>query len=60
MGSLVLSLALFVPFLFASMFLIRKYREKVMTFVSRLKVVQALKASKFYRMYDSLSDWRTR
>lgn len=60
MGSLVLSLALFVPFLYASMFLIREYRENVMSFVNHLKVVQALKASKFYRMYDSLSDWRGR
>jgi uncharacterized protein (TIGR03546 family) len=57
MGSLVLSLALFVPVLFASIFLIRQYRENVMSFVNRLKAVQALKASKFYRMYDSLSDW---
>jgi uncharacterized protein (TIGR03546 family) len=56
MGSLALSLALFVPALFVFMFLIRQYRERIMTFVNRLKVVQALKASKFYRMYDALSD----
>ena len=60
MGSLALSLALFVPMLIASTFLIRQYRQNVLAWVNRLKVVQTLKASNVYRIYDSLSYWQAK
>jgi hypothetical protein len=35
--------------------LIRQYRDKVMESVNKMKVVQALKASSFYKIYQSLA-----
>lgn len=60
MGSLLLSAALFVPLLLISNALIRKYRENVLAWVSKLKIVQTLKASNFYSLYQSLSGWEVR
>ncbi len=51
MGNLVLSILLFLPTYFFSHWLIVKYRHSMMDYVNKFKVVQTLKASKFYRMY---------
>ncbi|MEE9614703.1 MAG: TIGR03546 family protein [Thermodesulfobacteriota bacterium] len=56
MGSLVFSLALFVPLFFVLNVLIRNYREHVLEWVQKTKFMQALKASKFYRLYTSYSE----
>ncbi|NRB39169.1 MAG: TIGR03546 family protein [Pseudomonadales bacterium] len=48
MGSLAVSLVLWLPLLFIARLLIIQYRERIMTWVLKSKVVQALKASKWY------------
>ncbi len=57
MGSLVTSLALFIPLFFIFSTLIRQYRERVLGWINRLKIVQTLKASRIYGIYDSLTGW---
>lgn len=58
MGSLVASLALFVPVYIALNVLIRKYRENVLEWVRKTHVMQAFKATKLYRLYSGYSDLR--
>jgi uncharacterized protein (TIGR03546 family) len=55
MGSFLCSLAAFVPAVLLFNVLIRKYRERVLTWIKRTKIVQALTASRWYEMYRSLS-----
>ena len=55
MGSFLFSLAAFPPAVVLFNFLIRKYRERVLAWIKRTKIVQALTASKWYEMYQSLS-----
>jgi uncharacterized protein (TIGR03546 family) len=55
MGSFLFSLAAFVPAVLLFNVLIRKYRERVLTWIKRTKIVQALTASRWYEMYRSLS-----
>ncbi|MCK4910774.1 MAG: TIGR03546 family protein [Thermodesulfovibrionales bacterium] len=57
MGSLVTSLALFAPLFFMFSALIRQYRERVLGWINRLKIMQTLKASRIYGIYDSLTGW---
>jgi uncharacterized protein (TIGR03546 family) len=57
MGSLVISLVLFVPLFLLSNLIIKKYREHILAWVRKTRIVQALKASKFYSIYQSVSDW---
>ena len=56
-GSLVISLLLAVPAFFFFNLLIRKYRERVMKWVEKSRIAQALKANRFYRIYQSVSSW---
>ncbi|KMT63850.1 TIGR03546 family protein [Catenovulum maritimum] len=55
LGSLIISLITFMPITYLSVYLINKYRQHVMAFIMKFKVVQSLKASKFYSVYQSLS-----
>ena len=55
MGSLLASLALFVPVFFVGNLLIRRYREHVLAWVNRLRIVRVLKGSRFYQLYQSVS-----
>jgi len=55
MGSFLFSLAAFAPAVVLFNFMIRKYRERVLTWIKRTKIVQALTASRWYEMYRSLS-----
>lgn len=55
LGSLLFALSLFAPLVWLSNVLIRKYRQHVMTFIMRLKIVQALKASRFVQVYQSMA-----
>lgn len=57
-GSLVVSLLLSVPAFWLFNLLIRKYRERVMKWVERSRIAQAIKANRFYRIYQSVSGWR--
>ena len=58
MGSLVFSVAMFVPVLLLSNLLIRRYRKHVMVWVQKSRIMQMFKASKLYRTYETLSSWR--
>lgn len=54
MGSVVFSLALFVPLYFLSNSLILRYREHVFAWVEKTRLMQFFKASKVYQLYQSL------
>lgn len=58
MGSLVFSVAMFVPVLQLLNLLIRRYRQHVMTWVQKTRIMQMFKASKLYQTYETLSSWR--
>ncbi|MCY0967145.1 TIGR03546 family protein [Parathalassolituus penaei] len=55
MGGLILGLVCAPVLYVVSNVLIRQYRERVMEQVNKLKIVQVIKASNFYRMYQSLA-----
>ena len=57
MGSLLVSLALFLPALILTNLAIRSYREHVLQWVRKSRVVEALTASRFYSLYESVSGW---
>lgn len=57
MGSLLLSLVLFVPFYLVAVQLIIRYRESVLEWVRRTRLVQILKGSRFYEIYSQVSGW---
>jgi uncharacterized protein (TIGR03546 family) len=54
MGSMVFSLALFVPLYFLSNSLIFRYREHALAWVEKTRLMQFFKASKVYQLYQSL------
>jgi uncharacterized protein (TIGR03546 family) len=56
MGSLLVSLAVFVPTVLLCNWAIRKYRERVVARVKQWRVVQALTATRFFQMYRSYSN----
>lgn len=58
MGSLVFSVVLFIPVLALSNLLIRRYRQHVMAWIQKTKIMQIIKASKLYRAYSTVSAWR--
>lgn len=58
MGSLMFSVAMFVPVLLLSNLLIRRYRQYVMAWVEKTRIMQMFKASKLYQTYETLSSWR--
>jgi uncharacterized protein (TIGR03546 family) len=55
LGSLLSSLAAFVPVLLLTNFLIRRYREHVLAWVRKTRLMQMLKATKFFNLYKSVS-----
>lgn len=57
MGSVLVSLVLFVPSVLAGNWAIRKYRERVVAKVKQWRVVQTLTATRFFQMYRSYSHW---
>lgn|SRR5574341_1801981 len=59
MGSLLVSLAMFVPTVLVFNWAIRKYRERVLAKVKQWRVVQALTTTRFFQMYRSYSNWGT-
>ncbi len=54
MGSLAVSLILFVPVFFFIKFFVRYYREHLDPIVQKLKIVKLFKASKFYKVYQKI------
>ena len=55
LGAIVLGSLLAVPLYFLSKIIIKNYRQHIMTFFEKFRVVKALKASKFYRLYLEFS-----
>lgn len=53
MGSLVVSLILWLPLVFLSYILIVQYRERILNWVLKTRVVQGLKASKWFNTLTS-------
>jgi uncharacterized protein (TIGR03546 family) len=51
LGAVVLGVSLSIPLYFLCKVLIEKYRLHIMNFFEKFRVVKALKASKFYRLY---------
>jgi uncharacterized protein (TIGR03546 family) len=58
MGSLLFSLVAFIPGLIFFNLLIRRYREHILAWVRKTRVMQVLKATKLYEIYHSVSGWR--
>jgi len=56
LGGLVLSLLAFLPLFVLSRVLIVMYRDKLVAWIGRLKIVQVLKAGKFYNLYKSIAE----
>lgn len=56
LGSITLSLALFIPVFLASKLIITLYRERLMKWFEKLKISQMIKASKFYKYYERLGE----
>ncbi len=55
LGSLVSAVVLAIPLVFTSNFIVKNYRAHVLAWVRKTKFLQLLKASRFYRIYDSLA-----
>lgn len=55
LGSFVMGLLLMIPVAFISVLLIKNYRLHLMTRMDKWKITQALKASKFFKLYESLN-----
>lgn len=58
MGSLVSSLLIFVPVYFLAKRGVVQYREKLDPKIQKFKIVQAVKASKFYSVYEKIQGIR--
>ncbi|MCP3678695.1 MAG: TIGR03546 family protein [Deltaproteobacteria bacterium] len=57
MGSIFFSLVAFIPLYLIANLAIRRYREHVLAWVRKSRVMQLFMASKFYRVYNSLHGW---
>lgn len=57
MGSLVFSGIAFVPLFMLLNLLIRRYREYILAWVQKTRMMQLLKASKLYSAYQAVSGW---
>ena len=55
MGALLFSLVLFIPVYLLSNLLIRRYRDNVLAWVQKTRIMQAFKAKKFYALYQAVS-----
>ena len=58
MGSLFFSIVLFIPLYSASNIGIRRYRDHVLAWIEKTRVMKLLKASKLYHMYQTVSGLR--
>lgn len=58
MGSLTFSLVLFIPGYIVFNLLIRRYREHILSWVRKSRLMQAFKATRLFEAYQSVSGWR--
>ena len=54
LGSVVCALMLAIPLMFVSNFMVKNYRAHVLAWVRKSKLMQLLKASRFYRIYNAM------
>lgn len=54
MGSLALSVLLFIPVVLVCKWLIVQYREKLMNWILKLKIVEFIRGSRIYQLYQQL------
>jgi uncharacterized protein (TIGR03546 family) len=54
MGSLVISLILILPVFFLMKYFVKYYREHIDAKLQKLKIVQIVKGSKFYKIYEKI------
>ncbi|MHB8845550.1 MAG: TIGR03546 family protein [Nitrospirota bacterium] len=57
MGGLVFGILCFAPLVLLANALIRRYREHVLAWVKKSRLMQAFTASKFYDIYMKVSGW---
>lgn len=57
MGGFLFSLLFFIPLLLLSNALILRYRQHVLAWVRKTKIMQAITASNFYHIYEKVSGW---
>jgi hypothetical protein len=57
MGSLAVTIVLFVPLLLLGNFIIKNYREHILAWVRKSRVGQMIKASEIYSTYQSIRGW---
>ncbi len=57
-GSLLFSLILFIPFHLIVKSAVIRYRENILSWVQKTRLMQLLKANKFYHIYQSLERMR--
>ncbi|OGW41547.1 MAG: hypothetical protein A2010_05060 [Nitrospirae bacterium GWD2_57_9] len=57
MGSFIFAVLFFVPLVLLSNMLIRRYREHVLAWVRKTKLMKMITASNFYQMYEKVSGW---
>ncbi|NOX43745.1 MAG: TIGR03546 family protein [Gammaproteobacteria bacterium] len=55
MGSLLVSLVLFIPVVLITNYLIAKYRTSLLQWVNKIRIVQIIKGSKLITVYRSLT-----
>ena len=55
LGSLVVAIAIAIPMFFVSNFIIRKYRQHLLAWVEKSKLVQIIKGSRLYRLYITVA-----
>lgn len=58
MGSFLFSALFFFPLFFLLNLAIRRYREHVLAWVRKTRIMQALTTSRFYDLYQKVSGWR--
>jgi uncharacterized protein (TIGR03546 family) len=56
-GSLLFSLICFIPLYLLFNQIIRKYREHVLEWVQKTRLMKAFKANKIYKAYQAVSGW---
>lgn len=58
MGSLIFSLLFFIPLYLLGNILIVKYRERVLQWVLKSHIMEAMRGSKLYSAYKTVSEWK--
>jgi uncharacterized protein (TIGR03546 family) len=57
MGGLIFGILFFIPVVLLSNAMIRRYREHMLAWVRKTRLMQAFTASKFYNIYTKVSGW---